>query len=127
MKVLNESKQSQWCLRVGCALNVSSCSVYIHWKIPFRCLLRRTSDSALVRIVSIKVATASANMHLGKVQEGLSYIITFRMSKVLPAALNLWKSTNLEAEIILELFELQFWYIQRTASTMMFVIFFCYL
>ena len=82
--------------------------------------------STLVGIVSIKVASASANVHLGKVQEALSYIITFHMSKVLPVTPTLWKSTSLEADIKLELFELRFQYIQQTASTMMFVIFFSY-
>lgn len=81
--------------------------------------------STFVSIVFIKVANASANAHLGKVQEALSYIITFHMGKVLPVTPALWKSTSLEADMILELFERQFQYIQQTASTM-FVIFFGY-
>lgn len=83
--------------------------------------------STLVSIVSIKVADGSTNMDLGKLQGALSYIITFHLNKVLPVTPALWKNTSLEAEITLELFELQFQYIQQTASTMIFVIFFGYL
>lgn len=80
---------------ISCALKMSSCSYWnIHWKIPFPCLHRRTSMSALVGIVSIKVTHASGNVHLGKVQEAPSHIITFHVSKVLPVTPTLWKSTG---------------------------------
>lgn len=62
--------------------------------------------STFVGIVSVKVANASANMHLGKVQEALSHIIPFHMSKVLSVTPALWENISLEADIILELFEL---------------------
>lgn len=82
--------------------------------------------STSVGTVSIKVANASADLHLGKVQEALSYIITFHMGKVLPVTPSLWRSRSLEADIKLDLFELQFQYVQQTASTVMFVLFFGY-
>lgn len=45
---------------VGCASKVSFCSSVYSWKIPFRCLLRRTSVDSLAGVVFIKMAGASA-------------------------------------------------------------------